>query len=607
MATLISPGVSVTVTDDSFYVPAAAATVPLFFVATMSEKSQPNGDPALSTYEHSTVRTITSQAQSVRNYGIPFFRTDVDGFAHHGDARNEYGLFALNQFLGIGNQAYVVRANVNLNDDRGDILDLWNKKTQASTIIEGEEAVATLGCAYILESLINSYIAEYNADNGLVVPPLGSPLIGSPASGYKVTVDTTELATLINEALDIVFGTYVVGNTTYFAEATFARTRPDFVEPTSSLLVYEDGYDMPSTDTFLGLNDARADWVSSGGGSVIPEEWTALEARNFFIEQSELFQYTVEFYNKTSLGANDAARRTQIVTALSAAINSNTEVRSEKYEYNLIICPGYYEDSIAVALNQLASDIDGEAFVIGDVPMNKTTEDTVTWMVNDNSQRNTNSAYYYPHGLATNLDGTEVMCSSSGIALRTIVYNDNVAEVWSAPAGVRRGVITGIAALGYYTGVAGTPTTFVENNLNTGDMDTLYLNSINPLLFKPGLGMLVWGQKTATSTTSALDRINVARLICYMKRRLRKAAIPFVFEPNDQLTRDSFKAAVDGFLGNIVIKRGLYDFATLCDDTNNTPFVIDNNQMILDVAIKPVKAAEFIFVPIRVVSTGAEI
>lgn len=131
MATLVSPGVSVTITDESFFIPAAAATVPLLFIATADEKFQPDGvTPAAGTYEYDVVRTVTSLTQSTELYGIPRFLADSSGNQYHGDARNEYGLFALNQFLGVGDLAYVVRANVNLNDNFEDIQALWDKKIQ---------------------------------------------------------------------------------------------------------------------------------------------------------------------------------------------------------------------------------------------------------------------------------------------------------------------------------------------------------------------------------------------------------------------------------------------------------------------------------------------
>jgi phage tail sheath protein FI len=131
--------------------------------------------------------------------------------------------------------------------------------------------------------------------------------------------------------------------------------------------------------------------------------------------------------------------------------------------------------------------------------------------------------------------------------------------------------------------------------------------NINPITFFPGRGILIWGQKTSSPATSAMDRINVVRGVMYLRRVLRKGAMPFVFEPNDQITRDNLKSAADGLLNDMMVKRGLMDFATYCDATNNTPTVIDNNQLILDVAIKPTRAAEFIYIPIRVVSTSASI
>jgi hypothetical protein len=117
MATLVSPGVSVTIVDESFYVAASAPTVPLFFIATREDKKRPDGvTDAPGAKEHSVVRTITSLNSSVDTYGVPYFRRDNAGNELHGDCRNEYGLFALNQFLSVGNRAYVVRADVDLAD-----------------------------------------------------------------------------------------------------------------------------------------------------------------------------------------------------------------------------------------------------------------------------------------------------------------------------------------------------------------------------------------------------------------------------------------------------------------------------------------------------------
>lgn len=181
--------------------------------------------------------------------------------------------------------------------------------------------------------------------------------------------------------------------------------------------------------------------------------------------------------------------------------------------------------------------------------------------------------------------------------------------MWFVPAGTRRGMVSGTTSVGYVSGTLGTPTTFNEIALNVGQRDHLYkdFTNINPIVFFPGRGLIVWGQKTYAPDASAMDRINVVRLMMYIKRQLRKNTMSYVFEPNDQLTRDNLKATVDSFLGDLLVKRGLYDFVTVCDESNNTPDRIDRNELYIDIAVKPIKAAEFIYIPIRVVSTGAAI
>lgn len=250
-----------------------------------------------------------------------------------------------------------------------------------------------------------------------------------------------------------------------------------------------------------------------------------------------------------------------------------------------------------------------EAFVLSDTPVNLTPEATVAWADTTNRQKNRNIAYYYPYCIESNLDGKDVLVSASGVALRTIAYSDNVADLWLAPAGTRRGVVTGVTGSGYVTGTIGGATTFVQASLNEGQRNDLYkyFTNINPITFLTGRGFLVFGQKTSAPDASAMDRINVVRLVGYIRRQLRKNTLSFVFEPNDKLTRDNLKAVVDSFLSSLITRRGLYDFATVCDESNNTPDRIDRNELYVDIAIKPVKAAEFIYIPIRVVATGANI
>ena len=127
---------------------------------------------------------------------------------------------------------------------------------------------------------------------------------------------------------------------------------------------------------------------------------------------------------------------------------------------------------------------------------------------------------------------------------------------------------------------------------------------MNPITFLTGAGLTVFGQKTRHSGTSALDRVNVARLVVFLRTQLDKLAQPFIFEPNDELTRNEIKQAVESFLLEVQGQRGLFDFAVVCDTTNNTPSRIDRNELHVDIAIEPVKAVEFIFIPIRLKNTG---
>ena len=185
--------------------------------------------------------------------------------------------------------------------------------------------------------------------------------------------------------------------------------------------------------------------------------------------------------------------------------------------------------------------------------------------------------------------------------LRTVVRSDDVSFPWLAPAGTRRGTVDNATQLGYVDAATGE---FVTTAIRQGIRDTLYENNINPITFFPGTGILNYGNKTTQGTASALDRINVARLIAFVRGRLETIGKSFVFEPNDQITRDEIKGQIESLLNDLVAKRGLYDYLVVCDESNNTPARIDRNELYVDIAIEPVKAVEFIYIPVRIKNTG---
>jgi len=611
MPTLVSPGVTVPVIDDSFYIPVSAPTVPLFFVATRAGKMQPNGlTPAAGTNEHSVVRTVTSLGQSVQLYGIPYFWQNASGEAYHGDARNEYGLFALNQYLGVGNKAFVVRANVDLTDAPLSFIGIGTPLATTPNLMGVGNGTITGLQAVSPMVRLESFTVVATSANTFNVTGSKSGLIGIATVGQVFISDKIRF-TINAGSTPFVAGDYFTFALQYGPSSYTGTGNGSFVNlQVGDLAVAETiAVEFISATQFTVVGSLTGPHANGTVGSPYDNGYVSFTIVNGsapFVAGDYFELNLIEVLLNNPLGPSDSAKRLAIRTALQAEINSNTEVRSEMYEYNLIVCPGYPE--VVDEMLALSVAVNDEAFVIGDTPVFKNPDEVANWANTSERFNSTSVAYYYPWGLASNLDGNDVVCAPSGIALRTYAYSDSVAELWFAPAGVRRGLVTGVSKVGYVTGALGTPTTFVECNLNQGQRDNLYefYKNINPIVYFPGRGIIIWGQKTAASAASALDRVNVVRLVMYMKRGLRKGAFPFVFEPNDQITRDNLKAAADGFLNDILIKRGLYDFVTLCDESNNTATRIDRNELWLDVAIKPVKAAEFIYIPIRVLNTGAQ-
>ena len=304
------------------------------------------------------------------------------------------------------------------------------------------------------------------------------------------------------------------------------------------------------------------------------------------------------------------AQRNVIVQAMKSAIDTSTEIREEQRVFNLIAAPGYPE--LLPNMVQLNNDRKQTAFVIGDSPFRIPTEGTAltNWLTNTelNSVENEDSlvtrdpycAVYYPSVLGSDLAGIpHIMPASYGV-LRMIHRSDQQSAQWFAPAGVRRGTLDNVTKLGYLTETG----EFFAVGVRQGVRDILYQNNVNPLTYSPSTGIYVDGQKTRSSTDSALDRVNVARLICFMRAQLDRVVRPFLFEPNDKITRDEIKGVVDRFCNDLVTKRALYDYLVVCDETNNTPDRIDRNELYIDIAIEPVKAIEFIYIPIRIKNTG---
>jgi len=305
------------------------------------------------------------------------------------------------------------------------------------------------------------------------------------------------------------------------------------------------------------------------------------------------------------------AVRQIVVAAMKSAIDTQDTLREEQVEFNLLATPQYPElIPNMVALNNERSNT---GFVVGDTPLRlPPTGDAITAWATNAAGLGTDTedglvtadpflATFYPSCQTTDLGGSQVVQPPSHMMVRTIIRSDEVSFPWLAPAGVRRGVIDNAERIGYVNGQTGE---FVTIATGQGIRDVLYTNKINPITFIPGVGITNYGNKTESAVTSALDRINVARLVAFLRGRLEEIGKTFVFEPNDQITRNEITNAIDGLMIDLVAKRGIYDYLVVCDESNNTPARIDRNELYVDIAIEPVKAVEFIYIPLRIKNTG---
>jgi hypothetical protein len=305
------------------------------------------------------------------------------------------------------------------------------------------------------------------------------------------------------------------------------------------------------------------------------------------------------------------AQRQLIVQAMKAAIDTSIAAREEQNQFNIIATPGYPE--LTSNMIALSNERNNTLFVVADTPMRLSNDGNslVEWATNNNGLglatqdgNNATSNYagaFYPSCLTTDLGGNTVVQPPSHMMVRTILRSDAVSYPWLAPAGTRRGVIDNAAAIGYIDAATGE---FQQIGVSQAVRDILYERNINPITFIPGIGIVNFGNKTTTTTTTALDRINVARLVAFLRGRLEEVGKLFLFEPNDEITRNEIANVCNSLMIDLVSKRAIYDYLVVCDSSNNTPARIDRNELWVDIAIEPVKAVEFIYIPLRIKNTG---
>ena len=281
----------------------------------------------------------------------------------------------------------------------------------------------------------------------------------------------------------------------------------------------------------------------------------------------------------------------QGVTAANYADAITILENQDEYLFNVISTPGLTYDKHSSTLDSVISlaETRGDCIAVVDLYSYGATVGNVT-----GKAALLNSSYaasYWPWLQTASANGKNVWVPASTVIPGIYAFTDGAAAPWYAPAGLVRGGIPGVIQ--------------AERKLTRNDRDTLYNGKVNPIATFPGTGIAVFGQKTLQTKASALDRVNVRRLLIELKKFIGDQAQNLVFEQNTISTRNKFLATVNPYLDSVVQRNGLYAYRVVMDDTNNTAEVVDRNQLVGQIFIQPAKTAEFIVLDFVVEPTGA--
>ena len=348
--------------------------------------------------------------------------------------------------------------------------------------------------------------------------------------------------------------------------------------PNQSRYVYVDSVNSPTPYYFDNNGNFKPQYTSSlpvvGSGS-------------FGGAVGDLFGAGAAFYNNISGSTN-----IQGLAATDYANMISLMTNQDDYRFNTITAPGLTIADTSLQTTTLVNNIQsrGDAIVVLDPrPYGDTVSEAVTSATAINSSY---AATYWPW-LQTIDPGTGqlVWVPASTMIPAVYAFTDNVSEPWFAPAGINRGGLDTVVR--------------AERKLTQSQRNTLYTGNVNPIATFPGTGVVVYGQKTLQKKSSSLDRVNVRRLLISLKSYISQVANNLVFEQNTIATRNQFLSQVNPYLESVQQRQGLYAFRVIMDDSNNTPDVIDRNQLVGQIYLQPTKTAEFIYLDFNVLPTGA--
>ena len=281
----------------------------------------------------------------------------------------------------------------------------------------------------------------------------------------------------------------------------------------------------------------------------------------------------------------------QGVHPVDYSVGINLLQNSDEYDFNVIYAPGLTSKNAASAVSDIVLLAQGRGDNIAVVDMVGYGAQINTVINEAVSYDNSYAATYWPWlQIRSRETGKLNFVPASTLVPAVYEYNDKVSAEWFAPAGMNRGALSTVLQ--------------PERKLTVNDRNLLYQGKVNPIATFPGVGTVIYGQKTLQQKPSALDRVNVRRLLIALKDYIGQIGETIVFEPNTQVTRNKFLNQVNPYLESVQQRQGLYAFQVVMDETNNTPDVVDRNQLVGTIYLQPTKTAEFIQLDFNILPTG---
>jgi hypothetical protein len=397
--------------------------------------------------------------------------------------------------------------------------------------------------------------------------------------GNDITNNQTVLETWTNLSLDPNSPNYVskvIGDYNYNYNPSTNQIEVSGSFPNASKYVRIKSVNLPTPNYFDNSGNPKSQYT----GSIPVAANGAFEGATGNVKGGAKFYNEVTANNTQGL---EGANYNNMIALLS---------NQDDYRFNALFTPGLFSELHTTQVNNIiinTQDRGDNIFVVDLVDY----ADTVTNVVGQAASLDTSYAAAYWPWVQIKDPGTgkNVWVPASTVIAGVYSYNDRVAEPWFAPAGINRGGLSRVIR--------------AEQKLPQSSRDTLYSGKVNPIATFPGVGTVVYGQKTLQTRASALDRVNVRRLLIQLKSYISQIANNLVFEQNTIATRNQFLSQVNPYLESVQQKQGLYAFRVVMDDTNNTPDVIDRNQLVGQIYLQPTKTAEFIYLDFNVTPTGA--